>query len=87
MKEVSLSSDVTKHKESVDQLQQEVALLSTLQHQNIVRYVGSLAEGDFLYIFLEYVPGGSIASLLARFGKFDEGVIRVYTHQVLVGVA
>lgn len=35
-----------------------------------------------LHIFLEYVPGGSIASLLQKFGCFSEKVIRVYTRQV-----
>lgn len=31
-------------------------LLSTLDHPNIVRYVGTLREGTALLIFLEYVP-------------------------------
>lgn len=39
-----------------------------------------------LHIFLEFVPGGSIASLLARFGPFQEGVIRMYTRQILLGL-
>uniref|UniRef100_A0A7S1X2H0 Protein kinase domain-containing protein n=1 Tax=Tetraselmis chuii TaxID=63592 RepID=A0A7S1X2H0_9CHLO len=39
-----------------------------------------------LNIFLEFVPGGSIASLLAKFGSFTESVIRVYTKQILLGL-
>jgi serine/threonine protein kinase len=65
----------------------QVALLSTLRHPNIVRYVGTLRENRSLYIFLEFVPGGSIASMLARFGRFDETVIRLYTRQILEGLA
>ena len=34
-----------------------------------------------------YVPGGSIHSLLTKFGSFDEKLIRVYTRQVLQGLA
>jgi serine/threonine protein kinase len=64
-----------------------VALLSTLRHPNIVRYVGTLRENRTLNIFLEFVPGGSIASMLARFGRFDETVIRLYTRQILEGLA
>ena len=30
-----------------------------------------------MHIFLEYVPGGSIASLLSEFGQFDEILVRV----------
>ena len=72
--------------EAVEQLEQEVELLSRLQHPNIVRYVGISRESRALYIFLEYVPGGSIASLLSRFGAFEESVISVYTRQILIGL-
>merc|ERR1712100_79904 len=39
-----------------------------------------------LLIFLEYVPGGSIASMLRQFGSFNEELVRVYTQQILSGV-
>ena len=35
---------------------------------------------------MEYVPGGSIASLLRKFGRFEEPLVRVYTRQVLRGL-
>lgn len=36
-----------------------------------------------LYVFLEYVSGGSIHSMLERFGRFSEPLVRVYTRQLL----
>jgi serine/threonine protein kinase len=36
--------------------------------------------------FLEYVPGGSIASLLKKFGAFSETVTKKYTYQILRGL-
>ena len=72
--------------EAVEQLEREVDLLSRLQHPNIVRYVGIARDDDALYIFLEYVPGGSIASLLDRFGAFEESVAAVYASQIAVGL-
>lgn len=72
--------------EAVEQLEREVHLLSRLQHPNIVRYVGIARDDDALYIFLEYVPGGSIASLLDRFGAFEESVAAVYASQIAVGL-
>ena len=36
--------------------------------------MGTAREGDALNIFLEFVPGGSIASLLGKFGSFPEAV-------------
>ena len=87
VKEVGVSKkDDASQCEAIEQLQQEVELLSRLQHPNIVRYVGIEREATALYIFLEYVPGGSIASLLGRFGRFEESVISVYTRQILIGL-
>lgn len=37
-------------------------------------------------IFMQFVPGGSIASVLARFGALEEEVFCNYTRQILEGV-
>eukprot|EP00727_Mastigamoeba_balamuthi_P012148 m51a1_g7556 putative mitogen-activated protein kinase kinase kinase 3-like (668) ;mRNA; f:108941-111295 len=67
-------------------VQAEVALLKDLEHVNIVRYLGMGVEADSLNIFLEYVPSGSIPSLLKKFGTLCEAVIRSYTEQILRGL-
>eukprot|EP00357_Protocruzia_adherens_P010609 CAMPEP_0115039414 /NCGR_PEP_ID=MMETSP0216-20121206/44013_1 /TAXON_ID=223996 /ORGANISM="Protocruzia adherens, Strain Boccale" /LENGTH=857 /DNA_ID=CAMNT_0002420047 /DNA_START=224 /DNA_END=2797 /DNA_ORIENTATION=+ len=64
----------------------EIDVLSQLRHKNIVRYVGTSRDQDNLNIFLEYVAGGSIASLLKRYGNFNENLIRIYTKQILEGL-
>ncbi|TVU28808.1 hypothetical protein EJB05_20341 [Eragrostis curvula] len=87
MKEVTLFSDDPKSKESARQLCQEISLLSRLQHPNIVRYYGSETVDDKLYIYLEYVSGGSIHKLLQEYGQFGEQAIRSYTKQILLGLA
>ncbi|KAH7438302.1 hypothetical protein KP509_04G009300 [Ceratopteris richardii] len=68
------------------ELEDEVKLLQNLSHPNIVRYLGTAREDDALNIFLEFVPGGSIASLLGKFGSFPEQVIRMYSRQLLQGL-
>ncbi|VAI47697.1 unnamed protein product [Triticum turgidum subsp. durum] len=87
MKEVTLFSDDPKSKESAKQLGQEISLLSRLQHPNIVRYYGSETVEDKLYIYLEFVSGGSIHKLLQEYGQFGEQAIRNYTKQILLGLA
>nr|XP_010918582.1 mitogen-activated protein kinase kinase kinase YODA isoform X2 [Elaeis guineensis] len=42
---------------------------------------------DKLYIYLEYVSGGSIHKLLQEYGKLGEQAIRSYTQQILSGLA
>ncbi|XP_031736988.1 mitogen-activated protein kinase kinase kinase NPK1 isoform X3 [Cucumis sativus] len=70
----------------VQELEEEVKLLKDLSHPNIVRYLGTVREDDSLNILLEFVPGGSIASLLGKFGAFPEAVLRTYTKQLLLGL-
>lgn len=52
-----------------------------------MRYLGTARTAQALHIFLELVPGGSIAGLLDRFGPFGERVVAAYTRQVLAGLA
>ncbi|XP_022737566.1 mitogen-activated protein kinase kinase kinase YODA-like [Durio zibethinus] len=87
MKEVTLFSDDSKSKESAQQLGQEIMMLSRLRHPNIVQYYGSETVDDKLYIYLEYVSGGSIYKLLQEYGQFGESAIRNYTQQILSGLA
>lgn len=66
----------------------EILLLKDLDHENIVQYIGydsNVKEGH-IYIFLEYVPGGSISSLLSQYKFFDEGLTKYFTRQILQGL-
>ncbi|KAJ7222566.1 hypothetical protein GGX14DRAFT_312703, partial [Mycena pura] len=49
-------------KSMLSALEREIELLKDLKHENIVRYFYSSLDDDFLNIFLEYVPGGSLGS-------------------------
>ncbi|KAG1147023.1 hypothetical protein G6F37_011854 [Rhizopus arrhizus] len=75
-------------KEAVDALYREISLLKDLEHINIVQYMGYDCNSDegFIYIFLEYVPGGSIASLLNQYSTFDEQLTAFFTLQILQGL-
>ncbi|ONM21680.1 NPK1-related protein kinase 2 [Zea mays] len=70
----------------IKELEEEVKLLKNLSHPNIVRYLGTVREEDTLNILLEFVPGGSIQSLLGKLGSFPEPVIKKYTKQILQGL-
>jgi serine/threonine protein kinase len=69
------------------QLQNEVDLYKDLNHPCIVAYLGHdyTIEGR-LFIFLEYMPGGSIAQVLSQFGPLDESLIARYTCNLLDGL-
>ncbi|KAI5964791.1 STE11 [Candida pseudojiufengensis] len=64
----------------------EMMLLKELSHENIVRYFGSSTDENYLNIFLEYVPGGSVQTMLNSYGPFEEPLIRNFIRQVLIGL-
>ena len=45
----------------------------------LITHVGSFS-------FLEYVPGGSVASCLRKHGKFEDEITRSFTGQILSGL-
>ncbi|XP_004308240.1 PREDICTED: G-type lectin S-receptor-like serine/threonine-protein kinase B120 isoform X2 [Fragaria vesca subsp. vesca] len=67
-------------------LQEEVRLLENLSHPKIVRCLGTEREDETLTMLLEYVPGGSIQSLLEKFGSFSLPVIKRFTKQLLLAL-
>jgi len=66
----------------------EYQLLQTLEHPNIVRYISSKVVSPHLaVIWMEYVPGGSVANILQAFGNMSEDILRHYTRQILKGLS
>lgn len=63
--------------ERIREIEDEIAVLSKLAHPNIVRYIGTERNEDTLNIFLEYAGGGSISSLVQKYGRFPEKVVQV----------
>lgn len=67
VKQVSLdASDPDAAEGEYARLQGEVELLKTLRHANIVGFLGTSFHQQVVSIFMEYIPGGSIASILHR---------------------
>jgi mitogen-activated protein kinase kinase kinase len=71
----------------VEALKHEIGLLRDLKHKNIVQYLGSNSDESHLNIFLEYVPGGSVATMLVNYGPLGESLIQNFVRQILTGLA
>ena len=67
-------------------LEREIELLKELQHDNIVKYLDSSSDGVYLNIFLEHVPGGSVAAFLKNYGAFEEPLVQNFMRQTLQGL-
>lgn len=53
---------------------------------DIVQYLDSSTDDKHLNIFLEYVPGGSVAALLQNYGAFEEALVSKFVRQILTGL-
>lgn len=71
----------------VEALKHEIGLLRDLKHKNIVQYLGSNSDESHLNIFLEYVPGGSVASMLVNYGPLGESLVQNFVRQILTGLS
>jgi mitogen-activated protein kinase kinase kinase len=78
-----------RQKSMIDALQGEISLLKDLYHTNIVTYLGCETSPKYVSIFLEYVPGGTIAAIYRtpNQGRFEEQLVKYFTGQILDGLA
>ncbi|KAL7208823.1 hypothetical protein ACSBR1_030534 [Camellia fascicularis] len=85
VKEVSLLDQGDQGRQSISQLEQEIALLSQFEHENIVRYYGADKDESNLYIFLELVTEGSLSSVYQKY-NLPDSLVSSYTRQILHGL-
>ncbi|KAJ7699225.1 kinase-like domain-containing protein [Mycena rosella] len=65
----------------------EITLLKNLKHENIVRFLNSTQDAQYANFFFEYMPGGTLASLLEKYGAFEESLARNFVRQILRGLS
>lgn len=72
---------------AVRELFNEYQVLTTLSHPNIVKVVGFVAKGGQGRIFMEWMPSGSVLSVMqeAKRGLRD-GIVRRYLREALQGL-
>jgi hypothetical protein len=70
----------------IESIGREIQVMWQLDHENIVRYLGTSRSSRYLFIVLEYISGGSIASMLQQFGSFSESLIRKFSYHIVCGV-
>ncbi|XP_022323377.1 mitogen-activated protein kinase kinase kinase 2-like [Crassostrea virginica] len=87
MKVVRLEQMNAETSKEVRALENEIHLLRNFEHERIVSYFGCAQDKQSLYIFMEYLPGGSIKDEITKYGSLTENVSRKYTKQMLEGLA
>uniref|UniRef100_A0A7S1LE70 Protein kinase domain-containing protein n=1 Tax=Neobodo designis TaxID=312471 RepID=A0A7S1LE70_NEODS len=72
----------------VRSIQREIEVMLKLPpHPNCVRYLGQRSTAKHISIIMEYVSGGSVASLYTAVGTFHEATVRRYAAMALKGLS
>lgn len=86
VKEVAIDQKDSTEIKFRESLQNEIDLYKDLQHPHIVSYLGNDFVQGRLYIYLEYMSGGSIAQVLSQFGPLEETLMRRYLGDLAKGL-
>ncbi|XP_049844391.1 mitogen-activated protein kinase kinase kinase 1-like isoform X4 [Schistocerca gregaria] len=87
VKQVSFLRNSQQEQERVEsEIWKEIVMLSKLHHPNVLHILGATKQNGHFNIFVEWMAGGSIATLLDSYGPFSESVIINYTKQTLQGL-
>jgi len=86
VKEVQINTDDEADMKFKKELENEISIVKDLKHPRIVSYLGHDYMNGCLYIYLEYMAGGSLAQVLAQFGALDESLLVLYARELLEGL-
>ncbi|KAK3394012.1 kinase-like domain-containing protein [Podospora didyma] len=69
----------------IDHVRHERRILADVSgHPFITNFRGSFSDHDFLYILLDYIPGGELFTYLRKYRRFDEDMARFYAAEIVL---
>ncbi|KAJ2448541.1 hypothetical protein EV183_005385 [Coemansia sp. RSA 2336] len=77
--------DLESAEDEIEDIQQEIFILSQLDNTSVTKYFGSFLDGSKLWIVMEYCGGGSCADLMKP-GRISENYIAIILREMLYGL-
>lgn len=67
----------------LSRMMEEINILAKVDHPNIVKYIRSFQSKKYLYVIMEYCPGGNLFRKIVDQGKFGEPEARSAMQEIL----
>ena len=64
----------------------EVKILSNLDHPNIVKYYETYEDSKYLYLVMEYCPGGELFEKIAEKSTFSEREASIIMYDIMLAI-
>ena len=85
LKEIHISDD--DHTAATSRrVEQEIAMMKTMRHPNVVECFGVLYERNVISIIMEYCDGNSLRHIYSKNGPLSPSIVVAYTRQMLLGL-
>ena len=80
----SLNKKYLEDKSNNDRLQNEISVLKTIKHKNIVRLYETFSNDQYFLIVIELCGGGDLLNYMKKRRKFTEPMAKAILNQVYV---
>ena len=64
----------------------EINIMKSLNHPNIIKYIDFFKEPDVFYLCLEYAPGGELFERIVLREQYSEDIARLCVRNICLGL-
>ena len=64
----------------------EINIMKSLDHPNIIKYIDFFKEPDVFYLCLEYAPGGELFERIVLREQYSEDIARLCVRNICLGL-